>query len=152
MVLTMFSRLKSHHNPSCSIHQTTSDIQVLRQHDLKKNAQVSFKTFLHWNWEQYSWHRLKVCRYRKMNTNSTHRRTQSLTWTPTLSWSTLLTGLWASIVFTKAGSLSRASKTRTDPGEQRDSLNKQIILLWRSVFYPKYAGGQAERHVTHPKM
>lgn len=33
----MFSRLESHDNPSRSIHQTPSHVQVLRQHDLKYN-------------------------------------------------------------------------------------------------------------------
>ena len=32
----MFSGLKSHNHPSCSVHQTSSDIQVLCQHDLKR--------------------------------------------------------------------------------------------------------------------
>lgn len=36
-LLTMFSRLESHDNPSRSIHQTPSHVQVLRQHDLKYN-------------------------------------------------------------------------------------------------------------------
>lgn len=40
----MFSRLKSHNNPSCSIHQTSSDIQVLCQHDLRKNKNVFTQT------------------------------------------------------------------------------------------------------------
>lgn len=31
----MFSRLESHHDPTCSIHQTLSDIQVLCQHHLE---------------------------------------------------------------------------------------------------------------------
>jgi len=33
----MFSGLKSHHEASRSVHQTSSNIQVLSQHDLKKN-------------------------------------------------------------------------------------------------------------------
>lgn len=47
--LTMFSRLKSHHNPSRSIHQTSSHIQILRQHDLKKSEQKP-------QTEHSSWH------------------------------------------------------------------------------------------------
>lgn len=35
-----------------------------------------------------------------------------------MSWIILLTGLWASIVLTSAGSLSRASNTRSDPKRQ----------------------------------
>lgn len=33
----MFSRLKSHDNPSRSVYQTSSNIQVLCQHDLKSS-------------------------------------------------------------------------------------------------------------------
>lgn len=37
----MFSRLKRHDNPSCSVHQTSSYIQVLRQHNLQIKNKIS---------------------------------------------------------------------------------------------------------------
>lgn len=35
MCQTVFSRLESHHDSTCSIDQTPGDVQVLRQHDLE---------------------------------------------------------------------------------------------------------------------
>lgn len=47
-------------------------------------------------------------------------KSETHTWAPTLSWIDLLTGLWASMVRTSAGSLSSASNTRTEPEQQGD--------------------------------
>lgn len=49
LLQTVFSRLKSHHNPTCSVDQTSSDVQVLCQHDLQKNNSLSSVT-LSWLW------------------------------------------------------------------------------------------------------
>lgn len=119
LLQTVFSRLKSHHNPTCSIDQTSSDVQVLCQHDLQKNNRTAHLQLHGAGCDGY-W---KCC--------IAHQGAVGvrITWAPTLSWISLLTGLWASIVLTRAGSLSRASNTRTDPMGERGVWLKQEITV-----------------------
>lgn len=98
---TVFAALEIHHDATRSVHQTSSYVQVLRQHDLHRKPHPHSSS---------QW-----CTPGGKCVTQSQRLHTASTWAPTLSWIILPTGLWASMVWTRAGSLSRASNTRADP-------------------------------------